>query len=98
MTPRLQAGRHPDTDPTFWDGYRESPPPDIDSFSRFPSRRSLVYRAFFTRRGQIIVGAGLLAICSVVLVWARDHGRRRRESAATMTTKGGDGLWTLREV
>ena len=31
MLPRLEAGRHPDTDPTFWDGYVEKPPPSIPS-------------------------------------------------------------------
>ena len=31
MLPRLEAGRHPDTDPTFWQGYVETPPPSIPS-------------------------------------------------------------------
>jgi len=30
MISRLQAGRHPDTDPRFWDGYMETPRLDID--------------------------------------------------------------------
>ncbi len=29
MMAHLEAGRHPDTDPTFWDGYRESRPPSL---------------------------------------------------------------------
>lgn len=31
MLPRLEAGRHPDTDPTFWQGYVEAAPPSIPS-------------------------------------------------------------------
>lgn len=30
MEARLRAGRHPDTDPHFWDGYQDSPTPSLD--------------------------------------------------------------------
>ena len=30
MEARLKAGHHPDTDPHFWDGYRETPAPSLD--------------------------------------------------------------------
>ena len=33
MNRRLKAGRHPDTDPSFWDGYSESPAPQLPSVS-----------------------------------------------------------------
>ncbi len=29
MMRRLQEGRHPDTDPRFWDGYAEAPAPGL---------------------------------------------------------------------
>lgn len=29
MEERLKAGRHPDTDPTFWNGWVDGPPPEI---------------------------------------------------------------------
>ncbi len=31
MMARLQQGRHPDTDPTFWQGWKEPPPPEVRS-------------------------------------------------------------------
>ncbi len=33
MLERLNAGRHPDTDPEFWGGYVESPPPSLPAKS-----------------------------------------------------------------
>lgn len=33
MTPRLRAGRHPDTDPRFWDGYADAPAPGLPTRS-----------------------------------------------------------------
>ena len=29
MLARLSAGRHPDTDPTFWNGYKDPGPPEL---------------------------------------------------------------------
>jgi hypothetical protein len=29
MIPLLRTGRHPDTDPTFWNGRRPTPPPSL---------------------------------------------------------------------
>jgi hypothetical protein len=33
MTGRLKEGRHPDTDPSFWDGYKERPAPGLPTVS-----------------------------------------------------------------
>lgn len=33
MTRRLESGRHPDNDPTFWDGYRARPAPGLPTRS-----------------------------------------------------------------
>lgn len=33
MLQRLHAGRHPDTDPSFWDGYTTRPAPELPSMS-----------------------------------------------------------------
>ncbi|HXH61405.1 MAG TPA: hypothetical protein VNI20_08605 [Fimbriimonadaceae bacterium] len=35
MMERLKAGRHPDTDPKFWDGYKETPRVNLRSFEPF---------------------------------------------------------------
>ena len=33
MTKRLKEGRHPDTDPSFWNGYTERPAPGLPTKS-----------------------------------------------------------------
>jgi hypothetical protein len=33
MARRLEEGRHPDTDPRFWDGYAEKPAPGLPTTS-----------------------------------------------------------------
>ncbi len=34
MMPRLQSGRHPDTDPEFWKDFKDAPPPIIQDLDR----------------------------------------------------------------
>jgi hypothetical protein len=69
MTAGLQAGRHPDTDPNFWEGYREPPPPEI--------RDPLPWAQWFAGLAAIAV---LLGAVKLVAGWLR---RRRRRAFAS---------------
>jgi len=75
MLSRLQAGKHPDTDPEFWAGYRESEVRINDL--AFWRRRSLM--SF----GPMILAsvAGLALLGAVGLATARALRRRRRAPA-----------------
>ena len=44
MTRRLNEGRHPDTDPDFWNGYTERPPPGLPRSVPDRSERAAVSR------------------------------------------------------
>jgi hypothetical protein len=71
MMARLKAGRHPDTDPHFWDGYVEPPAPKVE-YSWLESRTI----------GEKI-GLALGAVCLIPIVFFVvavfvDHRRRRR--------------------
>lgn len=61
MRPRLEAGRHPDTDPAFWQGYAEAPPPSIPAVldSVVTSRRG---RAAVRRRGEAVAAVTALVV------------------------------------
>lgn len=66
MNLRLKAGRHPDTDSDFWDGYIESPAPQLPSVS-VPEAYSahLVWR----RRVKVLVmifAFSILLVCIIV--------------------------------
>jgi hypothetical protein len=70
MMARLKAGRHPDTDPTFWSGWKETPPPSLD----VPW-----YRVFAARIGTPEYFINTAGICLFVLVtiWAVQRLIRR---------------------
>lgn len=70
MTRQLEAGRHPDTDPAFWDGYAAHPAPSLptrsvpDAFrNSMNAQRRMVLLVF--------VGVPLLTISLVALLMAR---------------------------
>ena len=80
MTARLQAGRHPDADPIFWNAWKETPPPSLE----IPW-----YRFAATRFRNPIYLASHLEACLLVLttagagLWlARAFLRRRRKARA----------------
>jgi hypothetical protein len=68
MSQRLEAGRHPDTDPSFWDGYTAQPAPELPSIS-VPD----AYSAWQERRKTlvllIVIGVPLLLLGLGIGVW-----------------------------
>lgn len=75
MTERLQAGRHPDTDPTFWDGYRETKPPTPPG-SLKSGEAQLGNQILLALGVVLLLGIGSI-VCAVWLV-RRVVARRRR--------------------
>jgi hypothetical protein len=74
MMARLEKGRHPDTDTTFWDEYREVPPPSVTGVLA-PLRSGRWWRRVAVEAS--IVAALTAAVAAVVLV-ARRTGRHRK--------------------
>ncbi|QEF98095.1 hypothetical protein Mal15_21420 [Stieleria maiorica] len=68
MSRRLQTGRHPDTDPSFWDGYTARPAPELPS-SSVPD----AYNEWMERRRTlvllVVVGVPLLLTGLVLGTW-----------------------------
>jgi hypothetical protein len=80
MTGRLKAGRHPDTDPRFWDGYTEPPAPTLPAKTApgaFLGRDALRRRIALSA----IIAVPVLAI-GLAVGWLafRSARARRRES------------------
>lgn len=75
MLERLHAGRHPDTDPTFWDGFREIPAPA-------PPNGVFGLGGYRLMGAQAIafVGAMLLGLIAFI-VWRVRRARRIRAAA-----------------
>ncbi|WP_422927414.1 hypothetical protein [Singulisphaera sp. PoT] len=63
----LKAGRHPDTDPGFWSGYREAPRPRLPTISQTDA-----YQADMASRqrraGAVVILVPTLCIAAIVLV------------------------------
>ena len=81
MLPRLEAGRHPDTDPDFWQGYVEAPPPSIPAVTASvrPARPWISSRAVMRENAAIAVAAAsMLVVLAIVL---RRHRRGRAKPA-----------------
>lgn len=82
MMGRLAEGRHPDVDPTFWDGYEERPAPRLpsrsvpDSFNAWMKWRQRM--ALMVVIGVPVLAAGLIAGVSA----ARSAKARRKGRAA----------------
>ncbi len=76
MLERLKAGRHPDTDPNFWAGYREAPAPALPSV-RVPDTytRKLVFRQ---RMGIGLLIGILLSLGAIALFFARRHHKQQK--------------------
>jgi hypothetical protein len=76
MRERLEAGRHPDTDPHFWDGYPERPAPSLPAMS-VPG----AYNARLRMRGQI-TQLVILGVPTFVVVWLVGRSVRARRRKA----------------
>ncbi len=67
MLARLKAGRHPDTDPTFWNGWRDAPMPRLDPSHRL-KHTDLQYRWFIAFAVGILLGIIALSVLAVKFV------------------------------
>ncbi len=83
MTRRLNEGRHPDTDPGFWNGYSERPAPELPTRSvpdvfeaREASRRRMAL--------LVVIGVPVLAGGFVAGSWAVRSAQARRRKAHLM--------------
>lgn len=75
MTRRLEAGRHPDTDPYFWNEFHPRPLTDPASLVPLSARID----AFFSDPGRrFFVGFAAIAACAVALFLLVNARRRRR--------------------
>ena len=78
MTERLKAGRHPDTDPHFWDGYTERPAPGLPAMS-VPN----AYNAWRRMRMRMTV-AVVLGVPTFAVVWLVGRSVRARRRKARL--------------
>lgn len=73
MLARLSAGRHPDTDSHFWDGYRESPPPTLaPSWSEWLAMKVLTPQPI----AEALILLSLSVLAGVTLVKRLRRSRR----------------------
>ncbi|MBC8137731.1 MAG: hypothetical protein H8F28_17765, partial [Fibrella sp.] len=74
MTVRLSAGRHPDTDPTFWNGYRPQPAPSLSTgaFAEWQDRTftatNISLGIFYT-----LIGVSTLVVVRSFVGWWRNR-------------------------
>ena len=89
MTKRLNAGRHPDTDPEFWHGYTERPAPGLPAISvaEYSKQRT-------ARRERlsllVLIGLPALALASYLGILATRSARARRTKRAASRGSLGD--------
>jgi hypothetical protein len=89
MTRRLKEGRHPDTDPSFWNGYTERPAPGLPTKSvpeAFSARLALRQRTFLS----VIISVPALAAGLLVIRSAKAR-RRRARLAKGLSAEPGEG-------
>jgi tetratricopeptide (TPR) repeat protein len=90
MMERLKAGRHPDTDPHFWDGYTERPAPGLPTMSVPEAYDS--WRRMQERIGLLVV----LGIPAFLVVWLVGRSvrawRRKVERTDDWSAESADSL------
>ena len=90
MTRRLKAGLHPDTNPQFWNGYNEPPPPSLPTRS-VPD----AYRAWHTSRMRmafaLVIGVPTLAAGLIVVLLTRAR-RHRIAGSSDWTWENSDDM------
>jgi hypothetical protein len=82
MVERLKEGRHPDTDPHFWDGYTERPAPGLPMIS-VPDAYQM-WRRMQERLALIVV----LGVPVLVIVWLAGRSARARQRKVKRTDDG----------
>jgi hypothetical protein len=76
MMERLKAGRHPDTDPQFWNGYTERPAPGLPATSV-----PMAYNSWRRMRVRIVPLA-VLGVPAFLVVWLVGRSVRARRRKA----------------
>ena len=85
MMARLKQGRHPDTDPTFWNGYKEAPAPSLPSQSVPDAFKAyMAYRQRFAVALFVIVPVLCIAAIASVSAILRRRSRSIREKGSGM--------------
>ncbi|MCW3058464.1 MAG: hypothetical protein JWQ02_285 [Capsulimonas sp.] len=74
MIARLQAGRHPDTDPTFWADYHSSPPFKIPYEKTRPQQEKDIEHLAL----GVAIFIALLVITPIIVMVYKSVGARRR--------------------
>ncbi len=77
MLERLNAGRHPDTDPTFWNGWDDGAPPSLHSANSSYWNSSDFLFDIAPRLLQAIVLCLPVAIMGVIVLWKMRRRRRK---------------------
>ncbi len=77
MMPRLRAGRHPDTDPTFWQGYQNMPPPTLDIPWYTPAGRQSDNRPAFWVWASAFSLIGLAGLFALKRLRLKRHMKRQ---------------------
>ena len=90
MTERLKEGRHPDTDPHFWDGYTERPAPGLPTIS-VPE----AYHSWRRMRERIVLLV-VLGVPTFLVVWLVGRSvrawRRKVARPDDWSAESADGL------
>lgn len=82
MVARLEAGRHPDDDPSFWEGYVETPRVDVSQFEPFIPVKTWESPWFvFGVAGLVLGGATFGAVKLSKFALKRWRELRRRRAA-----------------
>jgi tetratricopeptide (TPR) repeat protein len=73
MLAKLKEGRHPDTDPTFWDGYIEPKMPELEE-----NRGRTLLANPVNQTLAALVGIGALVVVSIVVVRVRRFATKKQ--------------------
>lgn len=80
---RLRDGRHPDTDPRFWDGYAERPAPRLPWLAEATAGRRLVATGARIRLLVVVVGLSLVLVGLRAGAAALRRAKARRKPSAS---------------
>jgi hypothetical protein len=72
MVARLKTGRHPDTDPSFWNGWQDTPLPPLERYVPGPKVfRSERVRRFWIAALSVVAVASLIVSAGAAVVQRR---------------------------
>ena len=85
MTGQLENGRHPDTDPNFWDGYTERPAPGLPTINARDEDNAS--RPFQWLTPSLVITIVVLAAGVVAALLAVRSAKARRRAALLVKDK-----------